>query len=751
MDYFAESPLSYDSPPRAWRTGKSSLSGSSAKPIVSPSSSTASQRLPLARRHRHSACVDKALVLCREMAAEATTSAIAGEDQGIIQNLESAGWAYHTTTEGVRIFSKQSTESSSLNGVRENESLPYFRGEGWIEGSWQLEDLYATIVSVGARSIWDSKLDANESYVAAYLSETDQLWKSFVRAELGVNREAALVSSYALDPLSPNTAYIISTSVEDPLLIQKCGRGHVHLNGVCIRRLPRQPHFEQPPGKDEAPPNSLSTRPGHRRTKSSAILPGGGGVLLSPGLAGPSSMPLATSDGLQPRMPFIGSSLAPPPSLPALLHQSTSLGSLSNNTDSENRTLPPIRTDSSPPPAEGSPVTGRSYDGLLSKFASPNGLGPPSAVIPNDDRPGVHISLILHAAPGLNLPQTTVNQLSLHLPLSIHAIGRYVLAHGFAPHLIRTPGIKVMEEAFDFPSTTYRAIFCRTNKIPACSNTGPAMDQTTRVRFFGSTFAKGRFDIEVSSSSSDYDPTWSISYDVSPIIAPEIRYFSADEDAHVRPRVVGPRKSSLSILGSPTLPTATGTTRSAQTTSPTLQDEEGGNKEEEKVGAQDWVDPALLPGPLGACTLLLPPPPPYVPITISITKNLSLVSKPIGTILSTALGQAAKSDADLGWDSVEHMLAATVVGSEAWAERNLTKAKKVLDVVKVGKEEEHQLNGRMGSERIDELEGEGSGGGGRVSPLSRRSSRVVAGRKGSFSEKGKLGLGLDFARGAVVN
>ncbi|SCV69692.1 BQ2448_1086 [Microbotryum intermedium] len=745
MDYFAQSPISYDSPPRPWCTSKSSLSASPSKAIASPSSSSPPKPLPLPRRHRHSECVDKAMVLCQKLAAEATTSAVAGEDQGIIQNLESTGWTYHTTTEGVRIFSKQSTETSSINGVRENESLPYFRGEGWVEGSWQLEDLYATIVSVGSRSVWDSKLDANDSYVAAYLSETDQLWKSHIRAELGVNREAALVSSYALDPLSPNTAYAISASVEDPLLIQTCGRGHVHLNGVCIRRLLRQPHFEQPPRSNEPPPSPLPNRPGHRRTKSSAIIPGSGGGLLSPGLAGPISMPLATSDGLQPRMPFFGSSLAPPPSLPPLIHRSNSLGSLSNNTDSENRLLMPIRTDLPLPPTETTPVTGRSYDGLLSKLASPNGFGPPSAVVTNDDRPGVHISLILHVAPGLNLPQTTVNQLSLHLPLSIHAIGRYVLAHGFVPHLIRTPGIEVMEEAFDFPSTTYRAVFRRSNNRSSSDRGRLNDEQPTRIRFFGSTFAKGRFDIEVSSPSSDYDPTWSIEYDVSPIIAPEIRRFSADEDAHARPRVAGPRKSSLSILGSPTLPLAAGSTRYPHTNSPTSKEEKDG-KDGAKLAEQDWIDPALLPGPLGACTLILPPPPPYVPITISITKNLSLVSKPIGTTLSTALGQAAKSDADLGWDSIEHMLAATVVGSEAWAERNLTKAKKVLDVVKEGKKEEEQSGGL---ERIDEKDR----GGGKVLSVRRRSSRaIVSGRKGSSSfDRSKLGLGLDFAQSAFVN
>lgn len=103
-------------------------------------------------------------------------------DQGIISNLERRGWVYQETTSGIRIFHSlsqdepaplhRSQSGSALNsaarsalsprrsgfsssqlgasrgagapgsgGLRADEALPYFRGEGWIEGSWRREDV----------------------------------------------------------------------------------------------------------------------------------------------------------------------------------------------------------------------------------------------------------------------------------------------------------------------------------------------------------------------------------------------------------------------------------------------------------------------------------------------------------------------------------------------------------------------------------------------------------------------------------
>ena len=56
------------------------------------------------------------------------------------------GWTFHTERAGVRIYSKR------LPG----ESIPTFRGDGWIDGNWSLEDIAAVIRTLGARQICKS-------------------------------------------------------------------------------------------------------------------------------------------------------------------------------------------------------------------------------------------------------------------------------------------------------------------------------------------------------------------------------------------------------------------------------------------------------------------------------------------------------------------------------------------------------------------------------------------------------------------
>jgi hypothetical protein len=53
------------------------------------------------------------------------------------------GWTFHTERGGIRIYSKR------LPG----ESIPTFRGEGWIDGNWSLEDIAAVVRTLGARQI----------------------------------------------------------------------------------------------------------------------------------------------------------------------------------------------------------------------------------------------------------------------------------------------------------------------------------------------------------------------------------------------------------------------------------------------------------------------------------------------------------------------------------------------------------------------------------------------------------------------
>ena len=123
--------------------------------------------------------------------------------QGIIANLTCAGWTHHSTTDDVHIFvlddpsappltassrpgfSPSSTRtdyfgamqsSASLGsrlsqhgrgagarspavargGLRANESITV-RGEGWIEGAWNVDDVAGTVASLGARGICKSR------------------------------------------------------------------------------------------------------------------------------------------------------------------------------------------------------------------------------------------------------------------------------------------------------------------------------------------------------------------------------------------------------------------------------------------------------------------------------------------------------------------------------------------------------------------------------------------------------------------
>lgn len=134
--------------------------------------------------HRHSSTAQTALALLHKLADQACTpSAGAHNDQGtplgrgITSNLESYGWMYQGTLKSIRMYILPSdnnpytlgTPSLSVNsqdggtnrrkgqGVRKNETLPYIRGEGWLEGEWDLRDLSATIRSFGARSVWDAR------------------------------------------------------------------------------------------------------------------------------------------------------------------------------------------------------------------------------------------------------------------------------------------------------------------------------------------------------------------------------------------------------------------------------------------------------------------------------------------------------------------------------------------------------------------------------------------------------------------
>lgn len=125
--------------------------------------------------HRHSRHAQHALQTLASLADQATSPPpdLRGS-LGITHNLEAHGWLFHGVTSGVRIFSMEDEEMEGSveregsrpettggtemkikvrQGIRESESLPWFRGEGWVEGAWRVEDVAATLRSYGARAM----------------------------------------------------------------------------------------------------------------------------------------------------------------------------------------------------------------------------------------------------------------------------------------------------------------------------------------------------------------------------------------------------------------------------------------------------------------------------------------------------------------------------------------------------------------------------------------------------------------------
>ena len=134
-------------------------------------------------------------------------------------------------------------------------------------------------------------------------------------------------------------------------------------------------------------------------------------------------------------------------------------------------------------------------------------------------------------------------------------------------------------------------------------------------------------------------------------------------------------------------------------------------KPQKSTSLSPGLDLATLPGPLGGCTLVIPAPDAlrYHPVTVTIQKNASAVSRPLdGTsAMSAALGRAARvasssngsgSHARLA-DTVEELLEQS--HGEGRAKACLAQAKNVLSEIRKAKEEEEQ---RRASEEAGVME-----------------------------------------------
>ncbi|BGP32680.1 hypothetical protein JCM10296v2_004463 [Rhodotorula toruloides] len=703
-------------PPRA------SISNSPA-PLHSASLGQAAYRTPRSDPHRHAKAARDALELVKRLAdqVDGPTSGGEGNEGGqgcIIGNLEARGWEFQTTTSEVRIFHGRAQDilgtkggrvpttapqeqiqasgtvgvrgDSRLNlsrrssrfdgstgqrlstgpasrGLRADEALPFFRGEGWIEGSWRREDVVATIASLGARAVWDPWLDSAKSQVIQHLSETDSLAHLTIKSNLVSSRDACIVTTSAGDDRpgkASNTSYIASTSVEDPLIPRTGTRTTIHINAFALRSLPQAPDFEPcrpPPSEIASPP----LRPAHRRTRSTAPL---------------SNSALLGTIPLPPLPSFPSDDASSPPQRPQLLGSATHIGAL---TAAQLHPAPPplVHAISNYTSATSSTEGPAFYPPFIHDSERARGPAPKrgSVTRPHFQGPGLAVSMVVHASPGYNLPQTTVNQLSLHLPLSIASIGRFLATHGFAPHIVRSCSrIHVREEEFDAQAGRYRVVFTVADDS---RNDG----HEARVRFFGGTFGKGRFSLEVENVDPD---AWRLDFDVPPVESGRDRLDQQRTSEEIGTKGSGLWRSLLRVA-----------TKAAGEDGDAKQGRRGSAAsllspiEKDDFATQD---PALVPGTLGGCTLVIPSSAtrPYLPVVVSITRTTSEVTGlPLIKMrgMSTALAQAAQVALDDHYSlcrSVEELLEYGQEGSEERAEVCLRGARSVLRELEVARERE---------------------------------------------------------------
>lgn len=260
------------------------------------------------------------------------------------------------------------------------------------------------------------------------------------------------------------------------------------------------------------------------------------------------------------------------------------------------------------------------------------------------------------------------NALSLSIPLNIFSLGRYLLSHGFAPYIVRTRlknGLEILEESFDASAAFYRVVFRLSDS-----------QGESRIRFHGSTFARGMFDIEVIQGND-----WRLEYDVEPESLPQV-VREGDEGAgtdtfaeQVR------RRTSLSILSPTVSPTAP---RTFDFSSPATL------LSEPLPRPSPTLDPARLPGPLGGCTLVFPNVSNLgAPITVTIKKSTDRLRPPIDRMrcMSHALGEASRMAFEgKQSETIEELLDASF--GEGQAEAGLEGAKAVLRAMRRAKQED---------------------------------------------------------------
>jgi hypothetical protein len=153
--------------------------------------------------HAHSPALQRAAKVLRAIAEDDVSQRRSLD----AKNAEDAGgWLYHGKAQGVRIFSKSDDAfpelPRSLPGAvpMADSKLPFFRGEGVIEGEWRIADVLATLVSIGARSHWDERFKSSASRIVALLCRCSLRTDTFCNAS--ASRGRSLGAHYCTSWLS---------------------------------------------------------------------------------------------------------------------------------------------------------------------------------------------------------------------------------------------------------------------------------------------------------------------------------------------------------------------------------------------------------------------------------------------------------------------------------------------------------------------------------------------------------------------
>lgn len=221
-------------------------------------------------------------------------------------NLEADGWTYLGTRQDVRLYTRELTSTEQFiisehqeefiaNSSNQSNSLPSFRGEGFIEGKWNSSDLAATLNSIPARSICDSRLETSKSSLFQILDPDqtgDQLIKLSFKHQYPIgSKHQSLVqafrpyrshsqlnpSSHSPSPRSSDDSggVWVSTSVVDSIIPEPepTSRSWLALCGFSFRPVSRPPTYSSIPSNQQSQAPLPSTSPESNTSQSRILRP----------------------------------------------------------------------------------------------------------------------------------------------------------------------------------------------------------------------------------------------------------------------------------------------------------------------------------------------------------------------------------------------------------------------------------------------------------------------------------------------